>query len=367
VKEVTKGTKATFCSPRTAPSTKGLDWPTPHTVKERMLLLVSVGKQSPSNPILLISRLKVSASLLDPLLYCCSVGKAALSMTYFNLELGGKKRDEKEARPKPSLDLLSRRLGNAASTELSMPLCVTCSCQTSYKGKDLDLTSSDSDYKCQICLDPRQYIGTSGQKWTTLKNLISDQISPRYNDFDEMIPGSLWTFKTRPSFGIGQRAFLIKDPSVKGLIMWDCVAYLDDSTLEKIDQISEGHGISHTIVSHPHYYSTTATWAAAFPSMTLWLAQEDFQKWYQRDELMHKSSDGGVGSRISLVKKEQTVIDSAAKVKILLLGGHFPGSLVLLWNDILFIADTIQVVPSALYKSDQPQRPGVTSVTFLWR
>lgn len=267
-----------------------------------------------------------------------------------------------------SLSLLTSRLGSAAFKELSLPLCTTCSTQTSYQGPDLDLQSDDSEYKCRVCLDPRQYIGISGQKWTTLGTLPGSQDRPLSNDFTEVIPGSLWTFKTRPSFGIGQRAFLIKDEAVDGLVMWDCVAYLDDDTLKTIDAISDGKGLSHMVISHPHFYSTIATWIAAFPSATLWLAKEDCDEWFQRaDVLQERATNEGIGSRISLLHEEQTAIDPSAHIKVLLLGGHFPGSLVLLWNDILFVADTVQVVPSGRYKSDQPQRSSVTSVSFMWR
>ena len=46
------------------------------------------------------------------------------------------------------------------------------------------------------------------------------------------------------------------------------------------------------------------------------------------------------------------------------LGGHFPGSLVLLWNKMLFVADTLVTTPSALYHIDRP--PGTTSYAFMW-
>lgn len=292
-------------------------------------------------------------------------------MTYFNLDLGGGKQAKSTGEPtsEPSCADLSKRLGARASTELDLPLCATCSTQTTYKGNDLDIASDDSEYKCRICLDPRQYIGRNGQKWTSLRKIIETPNGRLYNDFEELVPGSLWTFKTRPAFGIGQRAFLIKEAGTKGLVMWDCVAYLDDATLQVIDDISGGEGIAHMVVSHPHYYSTTATWLAAFPSMTLWLAGVDFQDWYPRRELVGgaEATDAALAGRIKLVHDEQTQVDAQGNVTILLLGGHFPGSLVLLWNKILFIADTIQVVPSGLYKSDEPQRPGVASVTFLWR
>ncbi|PWN39128.1 hypothetical protein IE81DRAFT_49071 [Ceraceosorus guamensis] len=282
-------------------------------------------------------------------------------MTYFNLDVG-KTGSSEQSRPAPSSALLIARLGEAAS-EVTLPLCATCSTQTSQVDK-VDLDSQDAPFKCPICLDPRQYIGIKGQKWTTLERLI--ERGELRNDFEQVMPDQLWTFKTRPSFGIGQRAFLMKDEKSEGLIMWDCVAYIDDATLKEIDAISQGKGLAHMIISHPHYYSTTATWLAAFPKMKLWLAGVDFREWYQRQDTI-KSVTAGKQPRVELVDEEQTyVAPSLSSAKILLLGGHFPGSLVLLWKDCLFIADTIQVVPSGLYKSDQPQRPNVASVTFLW-
>ena len=47
----------------------------------------------------------------------------------------------------------------------------------------------------------------------------------------------------------------------------------------------------------------------------------------------------------------------------ILAGGHFPGSLLLHWNDILFIADTIFTSPSAT--NPVPGQEGVVSFT-LW-
>lgn len=168
----------------------------------------------------------------------------------------------------------------------------------------------------------------------------------------------------------------MKDPAVDGLVMWDCVAYIDDATIHKIDELSGGKGISHMIVSHPHYYSTTAIWTAAFPNMRLWLAEADFNDWHQRQDLVQAKADrtkqsdtfaASIAKQVELVTDEHTLLPGSSTTKILLLGGHFPGSLVLLWEDCLLIADTIQVVPSGLYKSAEPQRAGVTTFSFMWR
>lgn len=226
-----------------------------------------------------------------------------------------------------------------------------------------------------ICSDPRQYIGFNGQKWTSLAKLHADE-KEYHNEFNVLIPDKVWTFRTLPSVGIGQRAFLIKDAAFDGLVMWDCVAYIDDATLEKIDELSGGHGIAHMVVSHPHYYSTTAIWLQAVPNMQLWLADVDFYDWHQRTDLIQVRKDKqaregsnaqSIAGRIHLVKGEQTPLPGSSTTSILLLGGHFPGSLVLLWEDCLFIADTIQVVPSGRYKSQEKQRDDVVSFAFLWR
>lgn len=176
--------------------------------------------------------------------------------------------------------------------------------------------------------------------------------------------------RTQPAVGIGQRAFLIKDEDK--LIMWDCIALLDEETIVKINEISGGKGVAHMVVSHPHFYSTTTVWALAFPNMQLHLAKVDFTQWYQRKEVIEcyqnategTSSAAIVAGQIRLKTEEQTSLE---RCKIFLLGGHFPGSLVLLWKDCLFIADTIQVVPSGRYHSDKPQREGVATFSFLWR
>lgn len=47
-------------------------------------------------------------------------------------------------------------------------------------------------------------------------------------------------------------------------------------------------------------------------------------------------------------------------------GGHFPGSSVLLWKETkkLLVADSVMVVPSGVYHVDR--LPGTTSFTFMW-
>ena len=56
--------------------------------------------------------------------------------------------------------------------------------------------------------DDRQYVGLGGQHWTTQDALAETH----ENHVEELEPG-LWSVETRPAFGIGQRAHLLRTPA----------------------------------------------------------------------------------------------------------------------------------------------------------
>jgi hypothetical protein len=56
---------------------------------------------------------------------------------------------------------------------------------------------------CPICEDERQYVGWGGQRWTSMEQLAKD----RRIRLDQQ--ASVSTLSLEPSFGIGQRAFLL--------------------------------------------------------------------------------------------------------------------------------------------------------------
>ena len=76
-------------------------------------------------------------------------------------------------------------------------ICVTCGTQFPPGGQP--------PAECPICLDPRQYVGRSGQQWTTMEALARDHA----NRVEELEPGLLG-IGTDPSFAIGQRALLAR-------------------------------------------------------------------------------------------------------------------------------------------------------------
>ncbi len=71
-------------------------------------------------------------------------------------------------------------------------------------------------------------------------------------------PG-LMSIITRPEFAIGQQAHLVK--TQHGNLLWDCIAYLDEETIQTI---RHNGGIEAIAISHPHFYSTMSEWSAAF-------------------------------------------------------------------------------------------------------
>ena len=100
------------------------------------------------------------------------------------------------------------------SGEFPIPnfICITCGTQFT--------ESEQPPEKCAICEDDRQYVGWSGQQWTTLDNLSqSHRSAVRLQEL------GLYGIGMEPSFAIGQRALLVTQPG--GNVLWDCVPLLN--------------------------------------------------------------------------------------------------------------------------------------------
>lgn len=221
---------------------------------------------------------------------------------------------------------------------------------------------------CFICDDPRQFTPPSGQSFTTLGVLSSsssDGGAKYQNNFSTYDKDDRITFVyTTPKVGIGQRCALIRTP--EGNILWDCITFLDDATVRKINDLG---GISAIVISHPHYYSTHLLWARTF-NCKVYLAEDD-KKWLAQRDGDRQTFLFGLG-------KDPTMPIGKTGATVLKLGGHFPGSLVLLFDGRLLIADTLVTTPSGLgsWEKDasgaarmeghlgRPQ--GMNSFVFMW-
>lgn len=236
------------------------------------------------------------------------------------------------------------------STYASNLICTACGTQHP--------TSDRSKLKtCHICDDPRQYVPPTGQSFTTLKDLTT---SPEnyHNVFTPLeADPRLISIHTIPKVAIGQRAILIRTASGKN-ILWDCVTYLDVATIARINNLGGLHAI---VISHPHYYSTHAQWSEAFGGIPVYTAAED-KEWFAI-----------TSSHNEFLPESQTEFDIGTGVKAIKLGGHFPGSLVLLFASRLLIADTLVTTPSGVGRwevdalGEKRERPeGLNTYSFMW-
>jgi hypothetical protein len=125
-------------------------------------------------------------------------------------------------------------------------ICETCGTQHA--------PSAEPPDSCAICTDERQYVGSHGQRWTTLDQLRAGHRA----DVREESPG-LTGIGCAPAFGIGQRALLVQTP--EGNVLWDCTALLDD---EIAAAVRERGGVAAIAISHPHLYTAMVEYSRAF-------------------------------------------------------------------------------------------------------
>jgi hypothetical protein len=188
--------------------------------------------------------------------------------------------------------------------------------------------------ECPICLDERQYVGWSGQQWTTLHELRAEG---RTNTITDVEPG-LAQIATRPSIAIGQRALLVQTPT--GNVMWDCISYVDDQSIEALKQRG---GLAAIAISHPHFYAAMAAWSQAFDDCPIYIHAADAQ-WVQ-----YRSRG------LELWSGETREI--LPGITLINTGGHFDGAVALHWaagadgNGLLLSGDSLTVVMDRRYLS----------------
>ncbi|GAB1200886.1 hypothetical protein APSETT444_010267 [Aspergillus pseudonomiae] len=119
----------------------------------------------------------------------------------------------------------------------------------------------------------------------------------------------LISIHTVPRVAIGQRALLCRTPT--GNLLWDCITYIDDETVAKINELG---GLKGIVISHPHFYTTHLHWAEVF-DCPVYLARED-REWVVRTGERQVLWDS---SRLPVSGMDADLV--AVKT-----GGHFPGS-----------------------------------------
>lgn len=215
-----------------------------------------------------------------------------------------------------------------------MPSYICTTCGTQYA------ESAEQPQECPICLDERQYVGFSGQQWTTLEELRRGQ----WTTIRAKETG-LTGIGMTPKFAIGQRALLVRNSA--GNVLWDCIPLLDDSVVEAVKAMG---GISTIAISHPHYYTTMVEWSRTF-DCPIFLHAAD-RKWVMRPDPAIEFWDG----------ETKEVSEGLTLIRC---GGHFEGGTVLHWRDgadgkgALLSGDIIQVVPDRRWVSFMHSYPNL--------
>lgn len=181
--------------------------------------------------------------------------------------------------------------------------------------------------QCPICEDERQYVPETGQSWTTLAALRGS----RRNSWRRHEPGLLGV-GTEPTFAIGQRALLIRQPG--GNVLWDCITLIDEATMDLVTALG---GLTAIAISHPHYYSAMVEWSHAFGGIPVYLHEDDREWIMRRDPVitLWSGSTRTIGDGLTLIR----------------CGGHFRGGTVLHWaggadgKGALLTGDIIQLSP----------------------
>jgi len=121
--------------------------------------------------------------------------------------------------------------------------------------------------------------------------------------------------------------------------MWDCIAVINDQAVEDLKAIEAktGKKLQGIVISHPHFYTTSLSWAQALDTY-VYISHQDLQ-WYQRRESSIASTRLRPIAQKNL--KHSTDIESVC------VGGHFEGSRVFLHKPsrTLGVADSIYVTP----------------------
>ena len=198
-------------------------------------------------------------------------------------------------------------------------ICTTCGIQYPL--------SLEPPQSCLICNEERQYVNPKGQSWTTLEKMTLEK---KYKNEILHEEQGLYSIITKPSFGIGQTAYLVQNKGFN--ILWDCISYLDETTLTEVKRLG---GIQAIALSHPHYYSTQVEWAEALDAPIY--IHEDDKQWVVRPS-----------ENIEFWSGE--ILHLSEGLTLHRLGGHFKGGTVLHWTNgqdgrgLLLTGDVIQVV-----------------------
>jgi hypothetical protein len=179
--------------------------------------------------------------------------------------------------------------------------------------------------ECRVCTDERQYVGWSGQHWTTVAELRTHHTNVFRTKWPDLVG-----MATAPKFAIGQRALVVRDPGFG--VVWDCISLVDEVSVSAV--LSAGR-IRAIAISHPHFYAAMVDWSGALGGVPIYLHAAD-REWVMRPDP-------------AIVFWEGETLALADGLTLIRCGGHFDGSTVLHWaggaqgRGVLLTGDTLHV------------------------
>jgi len=117
---------------------------------------------------------------------------------------------------------------------------------------------------CLICEDERHFVDEKGYQWTT-----RDEMLGKYENKIQCEKPGIFSSITEPRSAIGQRALLLQ--TSHGNILWDCVSFLDETTIDSINKLG---GISAIAISHPLFFTIIMVWSHSFGNVPIYLHRE---------------------------------------------------------------------------------------------
>jgi hypothetical protein len=187
--------------------------------------------------------------------------------------------------------------------------------------------ASSSPAHCLISDDEREFVGKNGQEWTTREEMLG-----KYENQINCEEPGLYSIRSELQFAIGQCAFLVQ--TSRGNILWDCVSFLDQTTVDRINRLG---GVTAIAVSHPHFFASMVDLSREFGDAPIYF-HRNIESCVVRPDNCIQFWDGDT----------KNLFDG--NLKLILTGGHFGGSQVLYWsagashNGVLLSGDEPHIV-----------------------
>ncbi|MGY4858795.1 MBL fold metallo-hydrolase [Cryobacterium sp. AP23] len=199
---------------------------------------------------------------------------------------------------------------------MSFWICATCGVE-----------HADNAGVCAICADERQWVPAAGQQWTTLNDLHEAGCQAHLRQLEP----DLFGIHSSPGVGIGQQAKLLCTPT--GTVLWDPIGFVDNDIASRVLE----HGPVRAIVaSHPHMFGVQVEWSRALGRPPVLVAEADLA-WVARPD--------------PVIEPWSTEVALLPGVTLVQVGGHFPGSAVIHWQEgaagrgVLLSGDTVFANP----------------------